>query len=179
MTVLVVAVVLVAALCLLDLLLTFGVIRRLKQQATQLQGLLQGDHFDLQDILPVGSQIGDFDAVTVGGERVSGGRLTGNTVVAFFSTDCGPCKEALPGFVETARETAARVLAVVVGDQGRAAPMAEQLGPVAQVVVEELGGQVSRAFGANSFPGYCVVDASGRVIATGPGVLRQPLPAIG
>ncbi|WP_431915442.1 TlpA disulfide reductase family protein [Nonomuraea jabiensis] len=178
MTVLAVAVVLVAALCLLDLLLTFGVIRRLKQHTAHLEDLLQRGYIG-RDILPVGSRIGEFEAVTADGRIVSGGTLTGNTVVAFFSTECQPCKDALPGFVEAARETPGQVLAVVAGDAERATEMVERLTPVSLVVVEEMGGPVSLAFEANAFPGYCVVDAEGYVIATGPDVMRSPVVAIG
>ncbi|MGW4962975.1 hypothetical protein ACWEPL_37645 [Nonomuraea sp. NPDC004186] len=57
--------------------------------------------------------------------------------------------------------------------------MVERLAPVSLVVVEEMGGPVSRAFEANAFPGYCVVDAEGYVIATGPDIMRSPVVAIG
>ncbi|MFG1943267.1 TlpA disulfide reductase family protein [Nonomuraea sp. NPDC048826] len=168
MTILIAAVILVGALCLLDLLLTFGVIRRLREHTTHLEGLLNTVGMgDAQRIL--GKPVGDFAATTTDGEPVSRALLSGETVVAFFSPTCGPCKEKAPVFADLVRAHALdrqQVLAVVAGDGGEeeSARMAGLLEPSARVVMDR-GGEdsVAGAFQISAFPTFCLVDAEGVV----------------
>ncbi len=168
MPILVVAVLLVGLLCLLDLLLTFGVLRRLKEHTAQLEQLLNGA--GAADALPpVGMSVGEFTAATVDGGTVSLETLASGveTLVAFFSPDCEPCREKLPDFIEYARRsgTGRRVLTVVTGPVERGAAMAESLEPVSTVVVDGVDGPVRRAFRVTATPGFCLVDGAGRVAA--------------
>lgn len=70
---LVAAVIIVAALCLLNLLLTFGVIRRLRRE----EGCTPALEETL--ILPVGAKVPEFTAVTTAGDPVSRTNLSGRT----------------------------------------------------------------------------------------------------
>ncbi|MFI6456364.1 TlpA disulfide reductase family protein [Streptosporangium amethystogenes] len=177
------AVVLVGMLCLLDLLLTFGVIRRLREHTTHLEKLL-GDSRSGDPFPALGERVGEFAATTTDGEPVSRDLLAGETVVAFFSPGCGPCREKVPVFVELARERALdrqQLLAVVVdetkepvGTAGTAGTqpggveakeMAEALAPVARVVLEGEEHPVATAFTVHAFPAFCLVDAEGVVRA--------------
>jgi hypothetical protein len=167
-------VVVVGVLCLLDLLLTFGVIRRLRAHSGHLEQLLKNSPSD-QPFPPVGAPIDEFTATTTDGEPVGPAQLTDATVVAFFSPGCTPCREKLPGFVAgmpargLGRE---QILAVVSGSGGQSAradeaiEMADALAPVARAVVDG-DRAVAKAFHMNAFPGFCVVDGTGTVLASG------------
>ncbi|GGO78149.1 TlpA disulfide reductase family protein [Nonomuraea cavernae] len=170
---LVAAVVLVGVLCLLNLLLTFGVIRRLKEHTAQLEKVLSGGRDDSLQML--GEQVGEFAATTTDGEPVSRALLAGETVVAFFSPSCAPCREKMPVFVEQARARdfdRQQVLAVVVNESGEpeaagVKEMAEELATVARVVMEGADHPLANAFKVHAFPAFCVVDAEGVVRVIG------------
>lgn len=171
---LVAGVILVGALCLLDLLLTLGVVRRLREHGTQLQSLLaRADHAPAEHAVPpvAGEGVGDFLSTTVDGEPVSRDLLAGETLVAFFSPSCTTCREQLPEFVEYARDLPggrSQVLAVVAGEPDETAEMIKTLTPVARVTVEDFDGELSRAFAVDAFPAHYVVDGSGALLATAP-----------
>jgi hypothetical protein len=106
--------------------------------------------------------------------------LAGETVVAFFSPGCTPCREKLPEFVAYVRRSFDRqqVLAVVVSyaketeDTAEAAEMANLLAPVARVVVEDDEHVVAKAFTVKAFPAFCVIDAAGKVLTSGSSLER-------
>lgn len=166
------AVVLVGLLCLLDLVLTLGVIRRLREHTSLLEqrpGL--SDAFPEPLGVPVGETVGAFEATTPGGEQVSRDLLAGRTLVGFFAPGCGPCAEQLPAFIERARSMPGgrgEALAVVVGDESAGDPAYEQrLAPVAQVVVEGAAGPLQQAFGVRAYPSLFLVETGGVVAAGG------------
>jgi hypothetical protein len=145
------AVVLVGALCVLDLLLTFGVIRRLRADTGSRSP--QGGSDPGPPMAPVGTAI-----------RGTGLDWDGETLVGFFLPDCGPCEQQFPEFMEYAR-TQERVVAVVSDPAGKGAELVRKLGEVAQVVVEAgTDGVLRRAFQVQGFPSYCLVG-DGRIIA--------------
>jgi len=164
-----VAVPLVGALCVLNLVLTVGVIRRLREHTELIQGLPRMQPPE-QIMLPAGETVGPFTAVTEDGAEVSRDGLADETLVAVFSPTCSACAEQLPLFLDRARSFPggrANVLAVVVGDREEAAAQAARLAPVARVAVEEHGGPVARAFDVRGFPAFARLDADGRVLASG------------
>ncbi|MFI9596338.1 TlpA disulfide reductase family protein [Nonomuraea sp. NPDC052265] len=170
MSLLVTGMILVGALCLFDLVLTLGVVRRLREHTTQLQSLLShGDRSPGR----AGGDVGDFLATTVDGEQVSRDLLTGETLVAFFSPGCTTCRETLPEFVEFARALPGgrrQVLAVLAGDREDSDEMVRTLTPVARVALEDFDGELSRAFAVDAFPSHYVVDSTGALLATAPDV---------
>jgi thiol-disulfide isomerase/thioredoxin len=166
MPVLAAAVAVVAAICLLNLLLTFGVIRRLRDHERRLAEGVQ----PLRHRLEPGAAIGPFTATATDGQTVSAGTLPPQTVVGFFSPGCKPCLEQLPRFIEFAADLPGgreQVLAVVCGPAEDAGPLAERLEPVARVVLEENGGELAGAFGTLAFPSVFVTDGEGTVQASG------------
>jgi len=164
MAILVAAVGLVGLLCLADLLLTFGVIRRLREHTEQLAGL-RGQDAPVTG-LPYGATPEAFSALTDSGERLQG--PAGLRVVAFFAAGCSACPERVPAFLdylrvnEIARDA---VLTVIISTEPEPVSYQERLAEVAPVCVEPHDGEVSTAFNIRAVPAFCVLDGAGSVIA--------------
>jgi thiol-disulfide isomerase/thioredoxin len=171
---LVAAVVLIGAVALLNLVLSMGIIRRLREQAASLPEA-QVPH------LPApGEQVGDFTVRTTGGDTVSRDGLRGDTAVAFFSPNCQPCQETVPQFAEYARALPGGpdwAVAVVVGNGAEAAEMVAKLTPVARVVTETDAEVLQSAFRPNGFPSIYLIGHDGVVVASGHGMAALPAPA--
>ncbi len=152
----------------LNLLLTLGVIRRLREHTELLTRPAQ--HHGGPGT-PVGEEVGDFQASTVDGQPVARADLAaaaGETFVAVLTPHCRPCTEKLPALAAHLRARSGGALVVVVGDAGEAADMLATLSPVARVVVDKPGGPVATAFQATAFPTMLTVapDGAGRLRAT-------------
>ncbi|MEW2357726.1 hypothetical protein [Spirillospora sp. NPDC029432] len=164
------AVVLIGVLCLVNLLLTFGVVRRLRQQGGEPHDHGGGDSARPRLLAP-GRTVGDFAASTTEGRPFGRETFGDGTLVGVFMTGCWPCQDLLPEFAERARDAVGdpdRVVAVVATVDGEhAEDYVERLSGVARVLVERDGGPVLRAFEASSYPALYVVDAGGVVAAAG------------
>lgn len=173
------AVILVGALCLLDLLLTFGVIRRLREQNETLRLVREQQSAVESDIaMPAGAAIGSFTATAVSGTQLSDTDLDGERLlVGFFSPGCDPCKERMPQFIEYATRFDGRVVAVAADEVGETGDMIARLGEVAEVVLEVDGGPVHQAFGAKGYPALLLVDPEGTVLSSGWEMSALPVPA--
>lgn len=152
------AVSLLATLCVLNLLLTIGVIRRLREITTA------APPPDLT--LGVGATIGDFRTTTTNGERITEESWGTRFVVAFLSPDCTPCRERLPDFLAHASTSPLPSLAVVLGEAREAAEMVAALERVCPVVVERYDGPISSAFRVRGTPAFVVVEGK-KVVALG------------
>jgi thiol-disulfide isomerase/thioredoxin len=168
MVYLAVSVAVVAAIAVLNLLLTLGVARRLREHAARLAELPAdglGPPPDL--VLAAGTRPAEFHAETVDGGEVSLASLATPALLGFFSPDCPPCREWIPRFVQAAGELPegrAQALAVVIGNATGGGDEVAQLRPVAQVVVEPSDGPVSRAFELKGWPALCRLGADGTII---------------
>jgi hypothetical protein len=179
--------VVVYLLCIADLLLTFGVIRRLRQYADEFAKLasIQGGQLGppKSPTVAVGSVPGDFATTTTAGEPLSRAHLQtgdGRTIVAFFSPSCSSCAEQLSEFVRRVPALlvgADRAVAVVVGDASEVSAMVAELAPVARVVVEPWNGPVGAAFGLGGVPAFGLLDSAGVVLATAYAFDRLTAPA--
>jgi thiol-disulfide isomerase/thioredoxin len=172
------AVVLVGVIAVLDLLLTVGVVRRLREQADVLRELRHdpGPGAEVEVVLPAGRTIADFTAGTVSGRTVSREGLTGPTLVGFFSPHCEPCHEQLPGFLTYAAGFDGAVVAVAAGDPTETADLVAELAGVAEVVVQSENGPMERAFEVRGYPALCLLEPGGRVVASGFGLDALPVP---
>ncbi len=174
-----VAVVIVGILCLTDLLLTFGVIRRLREHAAMLNDQSRSHHNPPVTGLATGEKAAPF-AVTTTDERLQTGPA-GLRLVAFFSTSCSLCPSGCQCSPVTCGPTASRgdVLAVVLGGPGEPVPYLDELTSVAQVRLESEDGELPTAFKISGFPAFCLLDADGAVLASGydPAALPAPVPA--
>jgi len=174
-------VVLVGIVGVLNLLLLFGVIRRLKEHDQAIAkipyGAMQSPAAD--SIRAPGSEVDEFTAVSTDDVAVSKDSLAGETMVGFFSVSCAPCVENAPKFAAHAAGVPggkASVLAIVVADgDDDPSELVGVLGDGARVVVEGYDGPVVAAFGVTAFPTYAVV-AAGKISATAIEVSTLPIP---
>jgi thiol-disulfide isomerase/thioredoxin len=174
MPIVITAIVVVGGLCLLDLLLTFGVIRRLREHTSMLTGARNSEP---PIGLAAGKRPGAFSAVTTSGDEVTG--AAGLRVVAFFSSWCSTCPERVPPFVEYLSAhhiERTSVLAVVAADDPTPAPYLEQLAEVALTCVEPTRGEIATAFQVAGFPVFFLLDVDGVVAVSGydPATLPEP-----
>ncbi|MFG1999179.1 TlpA family protein disulfide reductase [Spirillospora sp. NPDC048911] len=170
MSVLVVAVVLVGVLGLANLVLTMAVVRRLGVHSLRLAELGPPQ----SRMVAPGTPLAEFEATTLGGSPVSRASFTGQTVVGVFSTECESCHERVPEFAAYLKGAAPeKAFALVTGDAERVATFAEQLEPVATVVVESMGGPLGRALQISQFPSFYLIDGDAVIVAadTDPGRL--------
>ncbi|OPG10659.1 redoxin domain-containing protein [Microbispora sp. GKU 823] len=157
----------VGVLCLIDLVLTVGVIRRLRAHEEILTA--RPSAFP-SIVLPPGAVIGGFSAESTDGVRVSDETLTEPVLIGVFSPDCPACHDRLPQFAERARSVPGgrrNVLAVLVGTEEEVADQRRTLEPVALVLIEKHGTGLTKALQVNGFPSLALVDENGRVVASG------------
>ncbi|MCZ0998437.1 hypothetical protein O1M63_10200 [Streptomyces mirabilis] len=170
---LVTAVVLIAVLCLLNLLLTFGVIRKLRAQADE-----KADRVADGLIIPAGSAVPGFSAVTTAGERITREGL-GETMLGFFSPDCRACKERLllrgAGAHHGPRDRSQRPRRRA-RHRREAREQVAALSEVAHVVVEPGDGPLGEAFDITGYPVFGLITVDGTLSATAfdPGRLPAP-----
>lgn len=147
-----------------NLLLTLALVRRLN--ATPRQDSKGAG--EVKPGLKPGEQAPDFTAETLQGEQVTLATYAGKgAAFIFFSTDCNPCKEALPG-LEALRPAAQRagVELVLVSNQDatKTRPFVEEMHVRLPVLIApHPANPFMKDYNFNATPSYCLVDASGRV----------------
>ena len=100
MTLLAVAVAVVGVLCLIDLVLTLGVVRRLRDHTSRLTAMNAAALDIPSDALRApGTPVDPFTVTDIDGVDRSLGDLAEPTLVAFFAPDCPACEEKLPAFL--------------------------------------------------------------------------------
>ncbi|MFG2039138.1 TlpA family protein disulfide reductase [Dactylosporangium sp. NPDC048998] len=156
-------VVLVGAVGLLNLVLTYGVIRRLREHTALLAGPPAGGGSPWPE---VGKKVGAFTATTTTGRPLSTADLPEGAAVGFFRTGCQPCTERMPRFAEYAQahDAPERFVAVLVGEPEELAEEIRLLTPLAQVVLTQRDSDVLKAFDVSGFPTLVRLGA-GQVIA--------------
>lgn len=172
---LIAAVLLLGALTAVNLLLTVGVIRRLREHTEILSG--QPDAFQ-DGIVAAGESPAPFSAVATDGSPVRLDDLDGPALFAFFSPNCKACHQKLPDFRTEAAAFPGgrdRVFAVVARDGGDMAEMADALSGVARVIVETDRPVITEAFQVKGFPAWAMVEG-GTVLRSTVGMDRLPSP---
>ncbi|MET9325050.1 hypothetical protein ABZX75_33675 [Streptomyces sp. NPDC003038] len=140
------------------LLVTFGLVRRLRLHTDLLNHLTQ----NTSHLLPDHSPLPAFTAPTTDGTTISHTRLRHPAALALLAVDCPHCQTSLPAFtayIRSAGYARDQVLAVVTaGDH--TAPTARQdmldaLAPLATVVCEPAtGGTITTALKVQAFPTF-------------------------
>ncbi|MFE0153908.1 TlpA family protein disulfide reductase [Nonomuraea sp. NPDC059007] len=158
-------VVLLGLLCLFNVVLTAGVIRRLREHTSRLDELSGIPRLD--SMQPAGGKVGAFKADLAGGGAIISDELEGTFLVAAFTQGCPACKDALPDFVELTKEFRAgreRTLALLVGEPAKLTRELGKLEPVAQIIMEAVPGPVAAALGVQGYPAIGLVDFSAGIV---------------
>ena len=161
---LVAAVVLVGVLVVVDLVLTLGVVRRLREHSALISQALEGTGQVADFMLPAGSRLPELRATTVDGAAAP---AAGPLLIGFFSPGCKACVQRLPGFVEYAKGFDGAVLGVAVGAAADVDDIVGTLAPVADVVIEPPDGPLSTALQVKGMPAMATVGPDGVVVASG------------
>ncbi len=148
----------------LNLALTYGVIRRLREHTELLSDRPSGQPAPI--------------AIAQPGERPDNlSDVDGIRLVVFLSPQCGPCKELAPQFAAYASGFPGEpdsVLAVVADEGPEAVELAGPLRDVARVRFEPPGGPLAKSFRVKGFPSWCILDEHGVVQRSGTGVDTLP-----
>jgi hypothetical protein len=171
------AVVVFGTLTTLNLILTLGVIRRLREQSERLATVDSGQ--SIEPMIAPGQTPADFTATTIDGEVITRDDVTGARLIAFVSPTCDACAVQIPMLLDRAASMPGgrdNVVVVVVGKGDGVVQYAEQFRAVAHVVAETATGPVTRAFEAGGFPAFGLLDADGRLVASAVSIDRLDLP---
>ncbi|GAB2847079.1 hypothetical protein GCM10022221_52990 [Actinocorallia aurea] len=161
----------VVAVC-LNLLLTFGVIRRLREHTTTIDGLTLKNVPIPSDEIREGEKVGSFTALAADGTTVTHDYFDGEVTVGFFSPDCSSCKDKVNDFVDYAERAGSdnppRILAVVIEGRESSVEFVEKMSSVGTVVIEKQSGPISAAFRVDSTPTWfrATPDAEGQLTVT-------------
>jgi thiol-disulfide isomerase/thioredoxin len=160
--------VLVGALCAIDLVLTLGVIRRLRAHSELLSSRSLRPAGLKQRMLPDGETPVEFTTTALNGVTISSNEIKGATMIGFFSPECPLCVEDAPVFAAYAATLPEerRALAVVVGDTDSARDVVASLEGIPLIVVEPDGGPVSSAYQVTVFPVFGLVGDGGMVVTS-------------
>lgn len=166
-----VAVVLVGALGLLNLLLSLAIVRRLRASEAAggpppVSGLAQGIS------MPA------FEATARDGSAVTAGVFADGGLLIFLRARCHWCWEKLPAmgaYIRTSGYAPDRVLFVVIEDGEVPAEHWRQLEPLGAVVAEGVGGALSELFQIRATPAYGLIGPGAAIgpWATDPASLPQ------
>ncbi|MEV4415377.1 hypothetical protein [Catellatospora sp. NPDC049609] len=168
---LIAAVVLLGLLCLLNLVLTYGVVRRLRRHS-EILAAREDTGQTGGSTAPAGTELPPFSAVSVQGGELSERSFTAPTLVGFFSPGCPPCEALIPRFVAAAAAGGSSALAVVEEEEGMEAYVG-RLRSVATVVAGPQARVLAKAFAVRGYPAICLVGAGGVIADTGVAVVDR------
>jgi thiol-disulfide isomerase/thioredoxin len=169
------AVILLSLFSVGHMLVTLGLVRRIRTMATRTTAAPA-----TPPTLPMGTAPTEFAATSEDGRLFDRDGLAGDrTLVGFFSTTCEPCKDNAPRFVEYAKDfDHDRVLVVIQeSEAGQAREFRERYLAGADAVVEQANGPLAHAFTVEAFPTMYILDAEGRVEHSAFNTTRLPQPA--
>lgn len=174
----------VGLVCAVNLLLTFGVIRRLREHTELLAAGGADTGTAMRVMLEEGERPTDFSATTLDGDVVTARSIGG--LIGFFSPDCPPCQERARQFADYAADLPGgrdQALAVVVRPPGHddadsVTAMAALLAGHARVVMEGPGGPVATAFEVAVFPALGLLDQHATVLKSASVFGKLPIAAL-
>lgn len=150
------AVVLVGVLCVLNMLLTFTVLRRLREHTAELARLAAGPALG-----------GGYDPARLVGQTFPDLEPERPELVGVFDAQCSGCHKHAPEFATAVRGRAA--LAVVTGTGPEAEALVGLLREVPRVLVGEEAGGLAYILGVTGFPTYLRVGGDGTIVWAGSG----------
>ncbi|PXX71661.1 thiol-disulfide isomerase/thioredoxin [Nocardia tenerifensis] len=141
------AVVVLAVLVVLDLLLTFAVLRRLRIHEARL------------------SAPGTVRDELIGRRLPRFGASGATRLVAFFSAGCAPCVEQAAEFARHADAERVAILVLGSASESERQRLLTALGDAPTVITEPDGDALAAELGVRSFPQLLLVDESGTIVA--------------
>jgi hypothetical protein len=161
---------LLCLLCLVNLLLMLGIVRRLRDHESRIQemSMQRGPDWHPIDPIPsVGESIEEFTAETVDGAAIDHRSVFGATAV-FLDANCDSCHDRIPEIAQWAKGgERARIFAFVNGQDEEKAEIIAALNPVTQVVSDTFQLHVTKSFRVRKFPAYLALDNRGTITAAG------------
>jgi thiol-disulfide isomerase/thioredoxin len=172
------ALVLVGAVCAVNLLLAFAMLRRLRQHAEILRQGRPAAMFDPQELS--GQPVPEFAVATTDGGVVNRNSLVARAhLVGFFTPGCGPCLQQVPEFtraVSGQRRGAPLPLAVVVTRTSDATELIDLLGGV-PIVAGDDGVELASRFGIRNYPTMLLTRTDGTIGSAAVSMRGLPVPA--
>ncbi|WP_191094362.1 thioredoxin domain-containing protein [Nocardia colli] len=145
------AVVVLAVLVVLNLLLTFAVLRRLRIHEERLA-------------TPGATRPSDRDQLI--GRRLPQFEATGaNRLVAFFSAGCAPCVEQAAEFARHPDPDRVAILVLGLAPEAERERLRTALGDAPTVIGDPTGDALAGELGVHSFPQLLLLDQSGTIVA--------------
>jgi hypothetical protein len=146
------AVVVVGLVTALNLVLTAGMIRRIKDHEQRLSEIGTGEGEAPAAQPPVGAPVPDFTVSTTTGQQITNTELGKDGYIGFFAVGCPPCEQQLPDFVRFLHGVdGTPALIVIEAPTAEAAASYLAAADGMPVVVDTGDGLVGR-FGVNRFP---------------------------
>jgi len=170
---------LLAAVTLVNVLLTFAVSKRWRAMMAApapaaappgppALAVHEGDH---TPAFTLHTPRGDVSEATLAGYPA---------LICFLRPECGPTRESLPEiqrWAEANTPSGAHLVAVVNGQPPETGPLLEAVGPLTELTATEPpNGPVADAFGVRHHPSFVLLDADGTI--TGTGIGQGSLPAL-
>ncbi|MFB9837665.1 TlpA family protein disulfide reductase [Actinoallomurus acaciae] len=163
---LVAAVVLLAVLCLLNMMITFAVLRRLRSHEERLAARPAGRSSGVDAL--VGRELPEFDATSTAGAAVSRSDLLGRArVLGVFSATCEPCHEQARAFAELDDPGRVALVTDVRGREDVLRRFVPDLGDTPTIILEPDSGPLAGELGVSTFPTLLRLDEDGRVVQAG------------
>ncbi|MFI7672207.1 TlpA family protein disulfide reductase [Actinophytocola sp. NPDC049390] len=162
MTVLTTAVVLLAVVTALHVLLTFGLVTRIRELQQQVAGMPAKD----PDLPRFGQVVAPFSVTDLDGDPISEADLAGPVQVGFFAAGCAPCTTMSDWLAK--EPPATRFIALIDGDPAadNTKRLIAKLSPLGRVALIDPEHTSVLAFAITSFPTLLHLD-SGVVTASG------------
>lgn len=164
MLILAVAVATLAALVLVDLVLSAAIIRRLRETEAKLIEMTTPPTSGL----PIGATMPEF--ASPDGQVSSTDIAGGPVLIGFFSAGCRHCPAQAEVLADRAEEIASegvRVVSVLTVGEGMTDELAPTLTKAGPLIVEGDQGTVTAAFQVQGTPSFVMFGADGRLVAQG------------
>lgn len=151
----------------LNLLLSVGLIHRLREvHRAMMEWSERVSINSLRSGLRQGEPLPEFSATTSSGSPLTREIMMGDSwLLGFFAGSCGSCRVELPRLTDIVREADSRFKSLVVidGSAHQSADLLEMATPVGATVLEEDNGTLSNLFGVRFFPTFFLTDREGRI----------------
>jgi hypothetical protein len=173
------AVVVLAVLCVVNLMVTLAALRRLREygQGPVSAGSHSAEYVAGPETL-LGNTVPEFQATAVTGEVLTRASFVGRLrLLGFFSASCAPCHEQARAFAGHHDPARVAVVQTFGAKQADANEMLGLLAAVPALVVEGRPHGLADTLGVSSFPSILRTDGSGVITHAGSSMQAVAVPA--